>query len=42
LAAKLDKIEGRGTGLNAGWLYLLGAVAAIGTIVSIYLAMRGG
>lgn len=42
LNTRLDKAEGRGTGLNAGWIYLLGAIAAIGTIVSFYLAMRGG
>lgn len=42
LATKIDKSEGRGAGLNAGWVYLLAGVAAIGTIVSIYLAMRGG
>jgi hypothetical protein len=40
LAARLDKTEGRSTGLNAGWVYLLGAVAAMGTIVSLILAYR--
>jgi hypothetical protein len=29
----------RGAGLNAGWLYLLGALAALGTLVSIFLAV---
>lgn len=37
---RLDKAEGRGVGLNAGWIYLLGVVAAIGTFVSIIVAIR--
>jgi hypothetical protein len=35
-----DQNEGRSTGLNAGWVYLLAALGAIGTVVSIYLALR--
>lgn len=42
LATRLDRSEGRGTGLNAGWVYLVAAIAAVGTIVSLYLALRGG
>jgi hypothetical protein len=42
LASRMDLGDGRSTGLNAGWVYLLAGVAAIGTIVSIYLAMQGG
>src|SRR5688500_8679557 len=42
LESRLDRTEGRGAGLSAGWIYLLGAVAAVGTIVTLYLAMRGG
>lgn len=40
LTDRMNKSEGHGSGLHAGWVYLLGAVAAIGTIISIYLAMR--
>jgi len=42
LTSRLDRNEGRGAGLNAGWVYLLAGIAAIGTLVSIFLAMRGG
>jgi len=42
LTSRLDRTEGRGAGLNAGWVYLLAGIAAIGTVVSIFLAMRGG
>lgn len=40
LADRFNKSEGRGLGLNAGWIYILGAIAAIGTIVSIFLMFR--
>jgi CHASE3 domain sensor protein len=39
LANRVNRAEGRGIGLNAGWVYLLAGIAALGTIVSIYLAM---
>lgn len=42
LATRIDKAEGRGAGLNAGWVYLLAGLAAAGTIVSVYLALKGG
>jgi hypothetical protein len=42
LTDRLNRQEGRGIGLNAGWLYLLGLVAAVGTLISLYLAFRGG
>lgn len=35
-----ERRTGKSTGLNAGWLYLLGAVAAIGTIISLFLAFK--
>jgi len=35
---RIDRSEGRGAGLNAGWVYLLGALAAMGTIVSLFVA----
>jgi hypothetical protein len=42
LASRMDRSEGRGTGLNTGWGYLVAAVALLATIVSVYLAIRGG
>ncbi len=39
---RLNRSEGKGVGLNAGWVYLLGALAAIGTLVSIFLVLKGG
>jgi len=40
LTDRLNKSEGRGSGLQAGWVYLLGAVAALGTLVSMYLLIK--
>jgi hypothetical protein len=34
------QLQGRAAGLNSGWVYLLGAVAAIGTIISLVIALR--
>lgn len=42
LTDRINRNEGRGAGLHTGWGYLLGAVAALGTIMAIYLAVRGG
>lgn len=42
LATRLDKSEGRGSGLNAGWIYLLAAIGAMGTIFTIYVIVKGG
>jgi hypothetical protein len=39
LSNRVNRSEGRGVGLNAGWVYLLAGIAAAGTIVSIYLAV---
>ena len=39
LSSRLDKIEGKAAGLNAGWLYLLGGLATFGTIVSLVIAI---
>jgi hypothetical protein len=38
LSSRLDKTDGKSVGLNAGWIYLLGALAAVGTVVSIAVA----
>lgn len=42
LATRIDKSEGRGHGLNAGWVYLLAAIGAMGTIFTIYVIVKGG
>ena len=42
VADRLNKSEGRGNGLNAGWIYILGVVAAMGTIVSLFVILRPG
>jgi hypothetical protein len=39
LASRLDKIEGKAVGLNAGWIYLLGGLSAAGTVASIIAAI---
>ena len=41
LSSRLDKIEGKAAGLNAGWIYLLGSLAALGTIVSLIAIFKG-
>lgn len=41
-ASRLDRSEGRGAGLSAGWVVLLGAIGAIGALVAIFLALKGG
>lgn len=40
IAEKQTRSEGKGSGLQSGWIYLLGFVAALGTILSIYLGLR--
>ena len=42
LTDRVNRSEGRGTGLNAGYVYLLAALGALGTMVSIFLAVRPG
>jgi hypothetical protein len=39
LASRLDKLEGKAVGLNAGWIYLLGGLSAAGTVASIIAAV---
>jgi hypothetical protein len=39
LSSRLDKIEGKAVGLNAGWIYLLGGLSAVGTVVSVIVAI---
>jgi hypothetical protein len=38
LATRLDKTEGRATGLGAGWTYLVGAVGLVAAVLTIILS----
>ncbi|MFG1882433.1 hypothetical protein [Micromonospora sp. NPDC049102] len=38
LASRLDKLEGKGVGLNAGWVYLVGGLTVVATVVGLVLA----
>lgn len=38
---RMDRSEGRSTGLSSGWGYLVAALAALGAIVSIFIALKG-
>ena len=40
LQARMDRNDGRSTGINAGWLILVAAVGLIATIVGVVLAVR--
>lgn len=37
LASRLDKTEGKTVGLNAGWIYLLGGLSVVATVVSLVI-----
>lgn len=39
LASRLDRIEGKSTGLNAGWGILVGAAGLISTLIAIAYAL---
>ena len=39
LATRIDRTEGRSTGLNAGWGWLIGAVGLIGALISIFITL---
>jgi len=39
LSSRIDRGEGRGSGLNAGWLYLVAGVAVLGGILGIVAAI---
>jgi hypothetical protein len=41
LISRLDRIDGKGAGLNAGWAILVGAIGVISTVVAIVLALKG-
>ncbi|MEU7586569.1 hypothetical protein AB0A95_09745 [Micromonospora sp. NPDC049230] len=38
LASRLDKLEGKGIGLNAGWIYLVGGLTVVATVTGLVLA----
>lgn len=40
ITSRLDRIEGKSTGLNAGWGYLVGGLGAIATIIGVILAFN--
>ena len=40
LTDRLNRTEGRSTGLNAGWVFLVGAVSVISALAALYLALR--
>lgn len=40
LATRMDKTEGRSTGIGASWGYLVGAVLLVGTVITVVLAIR--
>lgn len=37
ITERLDKSEGKGVGLNAGWIYLIGAITVMGVLITILL-----
>jgi hypothetical protein len=39
LFSRLDKIEGKAVGLNSGWVYLVSALATVGTVVGLIIAI---
>jgi hypothetical protein len=40
LQARMDRNEGRGGGLQAGWAYLVGAIGLAATLIVIFMALR--
>jgi len=41
LGTAATELRGRGSGLNAAWVYALGAIAAVGTGISIIVLLTG-
>ena len=39
LSSRLDKIEGKSVGLNAGWAYLIGAITIAGAVASLVVGV---
>ena len=40
LQGRMDRNEGRGSGLNSGWAYLIAGVGLVATIITIALLLR--
>jgi HD-GYP domain-containing protein (c-di-GMP phosphodiesterase class II) len=40
LVTRVDKIEGRSSGLNSGWIYLLGLLGLVSTVMTIYALLK--
>lgn len=39
LNSRIDRSEGRGSGLSSGWGYLIGGIGLLGSILAIFLAL---
>ena len=39
LKDRMNRTEGKGLGLNAGWAYLVGGVAVVATVLTLVLAL---
>jgi hypothetical protein len=39
LSSRLDKQEGKSTGLNASWGYLIGAIGLVSGLIGIFIAL---
>jgi len=39
LVTFMNSQQGKSSGLNSGWIYLIGAISLIGTIISIFFAL---
>jgi hypothetical protein len=42
LATRMDRTEGKSTGLNAGWAYLIGAASFVALVITIFVALKQG
>lgn len=40
LSSRMDRNEGRGSGMHQGWLYLLGIISLVGMLLGIYGAFK--
>jgi len=41
LSARVEHSEGRGSGITAGWTYLVGFASLVATIITIYILVHG-
>lgn len=41
ISSRIDRQEGRGSGLNAGWGYLVGAVGLLAGLIAIFMKVFG-